>query len=75
MEYLDFSLGAQDTTLEAAHERLQAKVSSYVEEALALDGGAHCQGFSGTDGRTALARPLNECSKLGSSDQGMWECA
>lgn len=43
VECLDFSLGAQDTTLEAAHERLQAQVSSYVEEALTLDGGAHAE--------------------------------
>lgn len=40
---LDFSLGAQDTTFEAAHERLQAQVSSYVEEALSLDGGVHAE--------------------------------
>lgn len=43
MECLDFSLGAQHTTFEAAHERLQAQVSSYVEEALRLDGGVHAE--------------------------------
>lgn len=43
VECLDFSLGAQETTLEAAQERLQAQVCSYVEEALTLDGGAHAE--------------------------------
>ncbi len=43
VECLDFSLGAQDTTLEAAQERLQAQVRSYVEEAVTLNGGAHAE--------------------------------
>jgi hypothetical protein len=38
---LDFDLAAQDCTFEAAQRRLLDQVESYVEEALAIDGGTH----------------------------------
>ncbi len=40
---LDFDLAAQDSTFEAAQRRLLDQVESYVQEALAIDGGAHSQ--------------------------------
>jgi hypothetical protein len=40
---LDFDLAAQDSTFEAAQRRLLQQVNSYVQEALAIDGGAHAQ--------------------------------
>lgn len=43
VECLDFSIGARDTTFEAAHDRLQAQVSSYVEEALSLESGVYAE--------------------------------
>ncbi len=38
---LDFDLAAQDSTFEAAQRRVLAQVNSYVDEVLAMDGGAH----------------------------------
>jgi hypothetical protein len=43
VECLDFSLGAQDDTMEGAHRRVLAQVVTYVEEALAMDDGAHAE--------------------------------
>lgn len=43
VECLDFSLGAQDATMEGAHRRVLAQVSTYVHEALTMDGGAHAE--------------------------------
>lgn len=43
VECLDFSLGAQDDTLEGAHRRVLTQVCTYVEEALTMDGGAHAE--------------------------------
>lgn len=43
VECLDFSLGAQDDTIEGAHRRVLAQISTYVEEALTMDGGAHAE--------------------------------
>lgn len=43
VERLDFSLGIQDVTLEDAHERLQAQISSYAEEAIILEDGTHAK--------------------------------
>jgi hypothetical protein len=43
VECLDFDLAAQDDTLEAAQRRVLDQASSYVEEALAMDGGAHAE--------------------------------
>ena len=40
---LDFDLAAQDSSFEGAQRRLLAQVDSYVQEALAIDGGAHAQ--------------------------------
>lgn len=40
---LDFDLAAQDSTFEAAQRRLLDQVESYVQEALAIDGGANAQ--------------------------------
>ncbi len=40
---LDFDLAAQDDSFEAAQRRLFDQVTSYVEEALAMDGGAHAE--------------------------------
>jgi len=44
---LDFDLAAQDSSFEAAQRRLLAQVDSYVQEALAIDGGAHAQQLLG----------------------------
>lgn len=43
VECLDFSPGAQDDTIEGAHERVLAQITTYVEEALSMDGGAHAE--------------------------------